>query len=182
MPGCNTAEGSRKEGSDIGQRRPKAFIDIGGDRECGAVVRMLSAVIDALEPCLVVVKSRNLFAALAPLLPSCAQGPQPPAIPPGDSGMLAALRDAVAPSSDAVAPSSDAVAPSSDAAVASCETARLRKLARRSERRAAAQSCAEARRGVAAGSEEGRGGRDDGAGKCGAEAPVEAGPRGAGEG
>ena len=168
MPGCNTAEGSRKEGSDIGQRRPKAFIDIGGDRECGAVVRMLSAVIDALEPCLVVVKSRNLFAALAPLLPSCAQGPQPPAIPPGDSGMLAALRDAVAPSSDA--------------AVASCETARLRKLARRSERRAAAQSCAEARRGVAAGSEEGRGGRDDGAGKCGAEAPVEAGPRGAGEG
>ena len=175
MPGCNTAEGSRKEGSDIGQRRPKAFIDIGGDRECGAVVRMLSAVIDALEPCLVVVKSRNLFAALAPLLPSCAQGPQPPAIPPGDSGMLAALRDAVAPSSDAVAPSSDA-------AVASCETARLRKLARRSERRAAAQSCAEARRGVAAGSEEGRGGRDDGAGKCGAEAPVEAGPRGAGEG
>jgi hypothetical protein len=137
-------------------RRCKVFIDIGGDRECGAVVRMLNTVIDALEPCLVVVKSRNLFGTLAPLSPAGTDGRQPPTIPPGDSSVLAALRDAAA---------IDAAGPT-----AAGEPARLRKLARRLERRAAAQSggaAAEEAQGTRAGADAGSGcACADGPGTC----------------
>jgi hypothetical protein len=72
-----------------------SFVDIGGDRDAPAVARTVSAVAAAGDPSLIVVKSRNLFAALAPHIsstyprPGC--GPQPPAVPPGFPAWLSVM-------------------------------------------------------------------------------------------
>jgi hypothetical protein len=101
----------------------KAFLDIGGDRDSGAVVRMIFAVVDAIGPGLIVVKSRNLFAALAPHVPQAAEGTAPPAVGPGNAAWLAAMRALAVPGPDAPLPPR--------------EPARLSRQARRAARRAA---------------------------------------------
>jgi hypothetical protein len=102
----------------------KAFLDIGGDRESGAVVRMIFAVVDAIAPRLIVVKSLNLFAALVPHVP------HPPAAPaavgPANAAWLAAMRALAAPGPDAPLPTR--------------EPARINRQARRAARRAASAS------------------------------------------
>ncbi len=111
-------------GGDDGRRGCcKAFLDIGGDRESGAVVRMIFAVVDAIGPGLIVVKSRNLFAALVPLIPHASGGTPPPPVGPGNAAWLAAMRALAAPGPDAPLPPR--------------EPARLSQQARRAARRAA---------------------------------------------
>ena len=51
--------------SNNNKRMPnKIFIDIGGNRECEGVLRMIAWVVETFSPTLVVIKSRELTAAL----------------------------------------------------------------------------------------------------------------------
>ncbi len=113
-------------GGDNGGRSCKAFVDIGGDRESGAVVRMIFAVVDALAPGLIVVKSRNLFAALVPHVAYAPAATASPAVGPANATWLAAMRALAAPGPDDTLPSR--------------EPARLSRQARRAARRATSAS------------------------------------------